>query len=1136
MFKVIKRAANAVRRRSDGSREAAPNRGSVVDADPRLLREVRLGLVMNGGVSLAVWIGGVTHEIDCIRRASGASERERERERTTAKYHELLKRLRERVIVDVIAGASAGGINGALLGAAVYAERPLPELRDVWITVGDFSKLLRSPSRSQPPSLLRGDDFVLPHIEQHFDDLLSRGGNGSIYLYITGTDYYGFPRKFADSTFRRFQELDHRRVFVFQHPPPDERGEIEAEAVDELERRPEEGSRDRGSTRKIDPAAMPRVGTFTRKGASRLLAEAARSSSSFPVAFEAHGMSLEGEQAQRWLIDGGVLDNQPFNPVLNRIATIAAGDLPVRRVLGYVVPYVTEVGTAPASGRDTKPEQPTAKQTASAASSLPRDLPKLVDRERVKAELSDGRRFDRARQRLNAIPARGLATLAETLFETYCDTRWDDCLETFAQWARPSFRPGAGEIGQLETLDLEQTLAEDWRASSPQPRVKGLRWIPDEREWDGGDQWHWGLSPSERIARSALARLRELLQDRPDDPELAEAKAAASHLVSDVRSLKFLTAERFRAVERGSVVERANDVYGRAARDLAEGFSELADRLERLQDREAAPPRLQHLIDAEVVQNAFIVSRIAPPAVFDFLHMSAGIRNALHHPDRTPETKLAGMKLNHFAGFLKRSWRANDWMWGRLDAAQYLVAAVLDQPHLDKLGPDDYSALARFAFSGDDDSTLAGAWKDTVGWARSRDYIDEDVAATVEEVLDELGNRPVQEQFVYLLARSREFRDRPRVSNALLDCCRAAIAAPIQLEILAEELHKIQAAVEDDLDAGASRGSSGADWARSHFEDAAAGRVAQFRRLRIGKDESPEDEASSKLGMDVASRGAAVAAAAFSGSHSGLPAAVRAPLASLRGLTLVFSIIVRLLVRTPPVGIAAVIAAAVAVVWALAQPNTILTAALPGIAAVAIGGVVVLLTMATSPLEARCRSLGQGVGLLLLWVVPLALLCCVFGLPFRLRHHLPGLQDVPLHLGGASDWLAGRVTRPAVDVAGSLTAAAFVAAIARLALGLVSRRLRVILLWSYRWLLLVAGGLIAGGAVYASVHGDSRNWNGVILFLILFGAISLAPLIAEVAAAGWWVLERVYGWVRARRAARRRRNLVTPERADTGTA
>ena len=38
-----------------------------------------------------------------------------------------------------------------------------------------------------------------------------------------------------------------------------------------------------------------------------------------------------------------------------------------------------------------------------------------------------------------------------------------------------------------------------------------------------------------------------------------------------------------------------------------------------------------------------------------------------------PREKLAGIELAHFGAFLKGSWRANDWMWGRLDAAQRLL-------------------------------------------------------------------------------------------------------------------------------------------------------------------------------------------------------------------------------------------------------------------------------------------------------------------------------------------------------------------------------------------------------------------------------------------------------------------------------
>ena len=37
------------------------------------------------------------------------------------------------------------------------------------------------------------------------------------------------------------------------------------------------------------------------------------------------------------------------------------------------------------------------------------------------------------------------------------------------------------------------------------------------------------------------------------------------------------------------------------------------------------------------------------------------------------QDKLAGNEVANFAAFYKPSWRANDWMWGRLDAATSLV-------------------------------------------------------------------------------------------------------------------------------------------------------------------------------------------------------------------------------------------------------------------------------------------------------------------------------------------------------------------------------------------------------------------------------------------------------------------------------
>ena len=60
-----------------------------------------------------------------------------------------------------------------------------------------------------------------------------------------------------------------------------------------------------------------------------------------------------------------------------------------------------------------------------------------------------------------------------------------------------------------------------------------------------------------------------------------------------------------------------------------------------------------------------------------FVQVSADSASPLS-PDGGAAAKVAGLQLGHFGGFLKRSWRANDWMWGALDGAAHLIAVLLD--------------------------------------------------------------------------------------------------------------------------------------------------------------------------------------------------------------------------------------------------------------------------------------------------------------------------------------------------------------------------------------------------------------------------------------------------------------------------
>jgi hypothetical protein len=84
-----------------------------------------------------------------------------------------------------------------------------------------------------------------------------------------------------------------------------------------------------------------------------------------------------------------------------------------------------------------------------------------------------------------------------------------------------------------------------------------------------------------------------------------------------------------------------------------------------------------------------------------------------------------------------------------------------------------------------------------------------------------------------------------------------------------------------------------------------------------------------------------------------------------------------------------------------------------------------------------------------------------------------------------------------------------IAALARLVPGR-SRTYRVVVLWIYRWCFLLAGASIAVGVAYE--RADRKGWDGAIVFLVLFGAISLAPLVAELGA----VAQRTWSFVALR--------------------
>ena len=117
------------------------------------MKELRIGLVLYGGVSLAIYMNGISTELWHLLRASKARQRTpRQLDDTASIYADLLDELKclteddLRIVVDAIAGTSAGGVNGAVLAKAIVDGANASILNDVWLDDADISKLRAEPA------------------------------------------------------------------------------------------------------------------------------------------------------------------------------------------------------------------------------------------------------------------------------------------------------------------------------------------------------------------------------------------------------------------------------------------------------------------------------------------------------------------------------------------------------------------------------------------------------------------------------------------------------------------------------------------------------------------------------------------------------------------------------------------------------------------------------------------------------------------------------------------------------------------------------------------------------------------------------------------------------------------------------
>lgn len=542
---------------TEGNLGSATAMAAVETASPE---EIRLAVVLNGGVSLAVWMGGVALELDRLARRQGV-------------YAPLLRLAGCTARVDVIAGTSAGGINGAALALAqVNPQARLTDLRDIWTEQGRLETLLRQPFTGSPTSLLRGDEYFLPQLQEALLRLSrsSPVANDSpghpvaaghpVDLTITTTLLRGAQKVTVDSTGQRLPQWVHDGRFHFR------------------------GGTASGSGG-LDPFAPENI-----MDTARQLALAARCTASFPVAFEPSFVPVDrpdnrmstgddarlrpdmaasaswatrnrdepgwispgGEgpppEASRFVVDGGLLANMPTRSALRGIEAMPVEDRPVRRVMVLVHPHAPDVESDPA---DEQATAPTTTQTVTAllgalSAQGSRTFVEQIEAHNLAAAGRRGTRSDVLRSAVED-PTRpapeALQRLAREVYPNYRRLRMWRAGRDVARWVI------RGELWNQERVRRNSVQAqEDWFAD-----YQCLPYVPALPPLSGaspygtaptGTGWGWGVSVAAGVADAAADLLRRLVWVLPPGDEyniVAGARKRIWELRSQILACRDLT-------------------------------------------------------------------------------------------------------------------------------------------------------------------------------------------------------------------------------------------------------------------------------------------------------------------------------------------------------------------------------------------------------------------------------------------------------------------------------------------------------------------------------------------------------------------------------------------------------------------
>jgi patatin-related protein len=639
-------------------------------------KELRLALVCYGGISLAVYMHGITKEIWHLAQASHAfHDRGSATNPSQAIYIKLLDEiaaisgLKLRVLTDIIAGASAGGINGIFLSQAIATGQSLDPLTDLWLDGADvdqlidpeakmssrFSKIWATPlvwafSNRQGADW---EDDLDPETRDELHDKLTRfvrarwfepPFGGAVFsrlllkafdamaalpagprllppeqpldLFVTVTDFRGHPEKLKLNSPPEITETEHRLTFSFRDAPG-------------------------------DPATL---------GDANDLVFAARATASFPGAFPPFTVAeldqVLDEDKRKWpsrnefltrvlpgrettiLIDGSVLANAPFKPAINALHSRPARREVDRRFV-YIDPKPGIHSVRINRGGET--EVPGFFTTIfGALSDIPREQP---IRDNLDAIAGRSARIKRSRRIIEAIRPQIEASVDQLFGHTFFLTNPNAA--RLAKWRALAEARSARDSGHAWTayqrLRIESAGGQDSDSSEylnvhdAAYRMRRLRFLSRRIAILAEAQPQSNFEPVRVVV---FDRLHTLFEMQPEATDLLHFDAQTDALLAS-------------ALAQCTKVDRRAPLLAY----LGFPFYDVAT---------FAMLQGEGLDEFDTIK----VDRISPDEAQTIRKGDA-------------RATLKGIQFNSFGAFFSRSYRENDYLWGRLHGADRLIDIVL---------------------------------------------------------------------------------------------------------------------------------------------------------------------------------------------------------------------------------------------------------------------------------------------------------------------------------------------------------------------------------------------------------------------------------------------------------------------------